>query len=198
MKDGNLRSNAKNDNSKLITLIITEASQDDNQPGDFLIYIILIVIIVIISLIGVIIVRKRTKKEYETVLTKKDAIISSLQVKRKKISENNITLLKEKHNCLVHKGPIEGYSYICPSCSAYYCVKCLEAIKKLDNSCWACGYNFETKKKEEISKEVDVSKEVPNISKKLKSEKPIEAHKTKETLKIKAKTKDLEDIKKKD
>nr|MDO8115011.1 hypothetical protein [Candidatus Sigynarchaeota archaeon] len=36
------------------------------------------------------------------------------------------------------QGPVDGYTFICPSCGAYYCVKCVEALKNIENRCWAC------------------------------------------------------------
>jgi len=58
---------------------------------------------------------------------------------REEVVEDDIVLSKEKHFCLVHKGPIEGYNFICPTCNAYYCIRCVEAIKELENACWSCG-----------------------------------------------------------
>ena len=36
-------------------------------------------------------------------------------------------------------GPIEGYNFICPTCGAYYWIRCAEAVKELENACWSCG-----------------------------------------------------------
>ena len=65
---------------------------------------------------GVILVsRKKSKKEIQL----REDKIKELQAQREEITEGDITLSKEKHICLVHKGPIEGYNWICPNCGAY-------------------------------------------------------------------------------
>jgi len=56
-----------------------------------------------------------------------------------KITEGDISVSKEKHFCLVHRGPIKGLNFICPECGTYYCLNCLEAIKENENACWSCG-----------------------------------------------------------
>ncbi len=54
------------------------------------------------------------------------------------ITEEDILVSKEKHFCIVHRGEIKGYNYICPECGTYYCLKCLDAIKDIENLCWSC------------------------------------------------------------
>ena len=64
--------------------------------------------------------------------------IKNLNMFNNEIVEDDILISKEKHICLIHKGPIEGYTYIC-DCGSYYCLKCLDAIKENENACWSCG-----------------------------------------------------------
>ena len=87
-----------------------------------------------IALFGIMSVRKSKKK-----VRAKDEELKTLKQQREEITEDDITVSKEKHICLVHKGPIEGYNYICPGCGAYYCSNCVEALKKTENECWSCG-----------------------------------------------------------
>jgi len=77
-------------------------------------------------------------------LQEKDLEINALLSAREELTEDDIRVSKEQHNCLVHKGPITGYSYICPKCGAFYCIKCAEAIKQIENACWSCGYPLDT------------------------------------------------------
>ena len=74
------------------------------------------------------------------VIVEKEAEIESLRKQKSEITEDDIRVSRERHFCLVHKGDIKGYSYICPNCSAFYCLNCVEAIKEIENECWACGH----------------------------------------------------------
>lgn len=71
-------------------------------------------------------------------LREKEIEIESLKKQREEITEDDIAISKEKHFCIVHRGPIGGYNYICPECGTYYCIKCLDAIIDIENSCWSC------------------------------------------------------------
>jgi hypothetical protein len=46
--------------------------------------------------------------------------------------------------CIVHKGPISGFSYSCKSCGVVYCVKCMKHLAKTNQDCWNCGARLET------------------------------------------------------
>ena len=47
--------------------------------------------------------------------------------------------MEEKEEiCLIHKGRIEGISYICPRCQGKYCLKCATALAGDGVSCWVC------------------------------------------------------------
>jgi hypothetical protein len=56
---------------------------------------------------------------------------------RRRISEEEVTVFREKKICLVCKGKILGFTFIC-ECDALYCEKCARALSQLDNFCWAC------------------------------------------------------------
>ena len=85
--------------------------------------------------------RQKIKKkinEKDLELQKKEAEIEALKKQRAEITEDDIIISKEKHICLVHKGSVKGYSFVCPECGAVYCIKCIDAIIKIENSCWSC------------------------------------------------------------
>ena len=53
------------------------------------------------------------------------------------VSEEKITVSKEKKICLVCRGEAFGFSYAC-KCGANYCENCARALTNLENVCWAC------------------------------------------------------------
>ncbi len=53
------------------------------------------------------------------------------------ISEEKVTILKERKICLVCKGEALGFTYIC-ECDALYCDNCARALIDLENVCWVC------------------------------------------------------------
>jgi hypothetical protein len=62
------------------------------------------------------------------------------------ITEEEISISKEKKICLVCKGKIGGLNFMCSECGAFYCVKCSEALTELENSCWACNAPIDSSK----------------------------------------------------
>ena len=53
------------------------------------------------------------------------------------MSEEKVAISKETKICLVCRGEVLGYSYIC-KCGANYCENCARALTNLENVCWAC------------------------------------------------------------
>jgi hypothetical protein len=144
------------------------------QPGEeglnlllILLILLLIGIIIAISLIGVTRLRK-SKKEIKA----REAEIAYMKKQRQEITEEDITISKERRLCLVHKGPIEGYSFICPKCDTFYCPTCLDAIVKIENICWSCGKPLDpTKPSKAPFKEPEGSKEETVIAEEFKHKK---------------------------
>ncbi|MFW9946427.1 MAG: tetratricopeptide repeat protein [Candidatus Odinarchaeota archaeon] len=71
--------------------------------------------------------------------------------------EEKVVISKEKKICLVCRGEVFGFSYIC-KCGANYCESCAQALTNLENRCWACDVPIDYSKpvkpfKEEV--EVD-------------------------------------------
>ncbi len=55
------------------------------------------------------------------------------------VYEKNVTVYKERKQCLVCLGEIEGFeNYICPNCNSIYCKKCAKALIEIENVCWSC------------------------------------------------------------
>ncbi len=61
----------------------------------------------------------------------------------KKLTEQEVTLYKEQKICLVCKNKVSKTLYLCPKCSALYCVKCSQMLSKAENSCWVCNAPFD-------------------------------------------------------
>ncbi len=67
-----------------------------------------------------------------------DSVMSEAEMEELARTESEVAVKKNKVFCLVHKGHIDGTVYICPSCQAYYCLKCAQALKEKDEKCWSC------------------------------------------------------------
>ena len=59
------------------------------------------------------------------------------------ITEEEITVSKEKRVCLVCKVKLERSMFICPDCHTFYCKKCSDTLKDLENACWVCNTPFD-------------------------------------------------------
>ena len=53
------------------------------------------------------------------------------------VTEDEVAIHKEKKICLVCRGAVLRFSYIC-ECGAIYCESCARAVSDLENVCWAC------------------------------------------------------------
>jgi len=62
------------------------------------------------------------------------------------ITEEEVSISKEKKICLVCKGKVMSFSFICPECETFYCEKCAKAIIDMENSCWACNKPLDASK----------------------------------------------------
>ena len=77
-----------------------------------------------------------------------------------KITEQEVSFLKERKICLVCKGKIEGFNnYICPKCEVLYCENCARTLSDLENTCWVCESPLDESKpsKPYKRKEVEIS-----------------------------------------
>ena len=77
---------------------------------------------------------------------------------------------KKKKICLVCKGKVKRFSFICAKCDAFYCENCAKAIISMENACWACNKQLDKTKpykpfKKQKIKEVNLSKTEPKLEK---------------------------------
>ncbi|MFX1394351.1 MAG: hypothetical protein ACFFAH_12360 [Promethearchaeota archaeon] len=83
----------------------------------------------------------------EKVLGVKDGIgIKGIFTKPEKISEEEVSVSKEKKICLVCKGKLGRYMFMCPDCNAFYCENCVRTLSDLENMCWVCDTPFDESK----------------------------------------------------
>jgi len=78
------------------------------------------------------------------------------------IVEDKVAIHKEKKICLVCRGEVLRFSYIC-ECGAMYCENCARAVSNLENVCWACEVPIDYSKpvkpfKDEMEKMKDKEK----------------------------------------
>ncbi len=62
------------------------------------------------------------------------------------ITEEEVTISKEKKICIVCKGKVFKLLYMCQNCNTFYCVKCSDALSKTENACWVCNEPFDESK----------------------------------------------------
>ncbi len=89
--------------------------------------------------------------------------VLSIFTKPQKVTEEEVSVSKEKKICLVCKGKVSRYEvYLCPDCEAIYCHKCARAVENLENACWVCEKPFDeskpVKKLEEKEEEITFEK----------------------------------------
>lgn len=115
--------------------------------------------------------KEKTVKHEEVQMKKKVSIEESLfritELKPGNITEDEITFYREQKICLICKGKKLGFTYICPECEAFYCIKCAQALTDLENACWVCNLPIDKskptepfKKEGELQMEVEISKDI--------------------------------------
>ncbi len=111
--------------------------------------------------------RLRPRKE---VKVKSDLFILS-KYKKEDITEEEVSLSKEKKVCLVCKGKVLGFNnFICYKCEIFYCKKCAQALIDLENACWVCNEPFDDSKPSKPYRDEKI--DVKISSEKDSSEKP--------------------------
>jgi len=71
-----------------------------------------------------------------------------------KVTVEEVAISKEKKICLVCRGGVLRFSYIC-ECGAIYCGNCAQALTNLENACWACDAPIDFLKPVKPYKEVE-------------------------------------------
>ena len=59
--------------------------------------------------------------------------------KPQKLTEEEVSISKEKKICLVCKGKVGGFNFICYECGSFYCEICVKVMINLENACWFCN-----------------------------------------------------------
>lgn len=73
-----------------------------------------------------------------------------------KITEESVTIHKERKICIVCKGEIIGFMFVC-SCDTIYCEHCAKALANLENVCWACDAPMDKTKPVKRYEEEEIS-----------------------------------------
>jgi uncharacterized membrane protein len=87
--------------------------------------------------------------------------------KPKHITEEEVSISKEKKICLVCKGNVGGIMFMCTNCDSLYCIKCSDALSSLENACWVCNTPFNESKPskpykiDKVEDKIEVAGETP-------------------------------------
>ncbi|MFX1572331.1 MAG: RING finger protein [Promethearchaeota archaeon] len=107
-------------------------------------------------------IKERPKKE-----VKVEESLFRLTQKPDHITEEEVTFHKEKKICLVCKGKLEDFVFICSHCDVLYCEKCARTLSNLENACWVCNTPIDKSKpikpykKREDVEDIPISEEIP-------------------------------------
>jgi hypothetical protein len=135
----------------------------------FLLYTILINLMLIltifgyslcISMIGIVLyVHLNNKKVLESQGKEKKDILSAFS-RPKKLTEEEVSIAKEKQICLVCKNKLGGHIFLCSSCGAFYCVKCSDTLSGMENACWVCDAPFDESKPVKLPEDKEKEDEI--------------------------------------
>ena len=113
-------------------------------------------------------IREEPEKKKQSPLKKEVKVEEELfriTKRPEQITEEAVSISKEKQICLVCKGNVVKLNYICPECRTFYCIKCLDALTNQENACWVCTTPFDEskpvkpfKKEEKIEESVAVGR----------------------------------------
>ncbi|MFX0098274.1 MAG: hypothetical protein ACFFCS_01760 [Candidatus Hodarchaeota archaeon] len=128
-------------------------------------------VLIIIYMVMVIIVLSRAIQDARVKVTCIAALPGSgrdvlgMFERPKQLTEEEISVSKEKRVCLVCKDGITRMNYACPGCGALYCKRCADVLAGMENACWSCNTPFDEAKpvqavnKDELSGEMMVNGE---------------------------------------
>ncbi|MFX1447815.1 MAG: hypothetical protein ACFFCG_06725, partial [Promethearchaeota archaeon] len=93
--------------------------------------------------------------------------LNRVQMTTAQVSEKNVTIYRERKECLVCLGGIEGFDiYICPNCSSIYCKTCAKALIEMENVCWSCESPIDKAKPVKILKQRNENNKIDDRNKK--------------------------------
>lgn len=99
---------------------------------------------------------KHTRSELVSKVQKKvETDVLGIFTRPQKLTEEEVTVSKEKKICLVCKSKISGKNFMCPECGTFYCSKCSKALSDLENVCWVCNFQIDSLKPMKPYEEVD-------------------------------------------
>ncbi|MFW9875211.1 MAG: hypothetical protein ACFFG0_19060 [Candidatus Thorarchaeota archaeon] len=75
-----------------------------------------------------------------------DSLFLLSEIKPGEITEEEVIFFREQKICLVCKGEVKGFNYICSECDALYCENCARTLSNLENACWVCNIPFDNTK----------------------------------------------------
>ena len=108
-------------------------------PGIFLIFVrVPLILSFWLWYVGLREISSETKAKPKKEIKVEEGLFRLIQ-KPANITEEEISISKEKKICLVCKGKAIGVTFICTECEAFYCVNCAQAISNLENLCWVCS-----------------------------------------------------------
>ena len=115
-------------------------------------FLIQSIIVFFYSLILFSLIINDIKSEIKSITEKKDihkkhpSVLQTFS-KPQKLTEEEVSISKEKKICLVCKGKVARNNiFLCPECDTFYCSKCSEALTNLENACWVCETPFDESK----------------------------------------------------
>ena len=86
--------------------------------------------------------------------------VLGLFARPQKLTEEEVSVAKEKQICLVCKNKLGGNIFLCSSCGAFYCSKCSDTLAGMENACWVCESPFDESKpvnlEEKKGKEIEI------------------------------------------
>lgn len=98
------------------------------------------VIVTIIGLVFVYLFYRINNIIKNEIVSEKQPDLLEMFTKPQKVTEEEVSISKEKKICLVCKGKVFGYNvFICSECETFYCEKCAHALENLENACWFCN-----------------------------------------------------------
>ena len=127
-------------------------------------YALPVLIIVLLFAVGIIFSLQRLFrliKPIKTIAKKEDKVdVLGIFIKPQRVTEEEVSVSKEKKICLVCKGKVGGIMFMCTDCGAFYCQKCSEALSNLENACWACETTIDESKPVKITERKEEKVEI--------------------------------------
>lgn len=134
----------------LATILIGYSQMFSTTTTNFLILSINRYIVVPAGWLFYLALREEKIKKKEDKIKKETTVEGNLfrlyESKPDNITEEEVSISKEKKVCLVCKSSVAGVNYICNICGSYYCIKCYTALSDLENTCWACNEQMDKSK----------------------------------------------------